>query len=275
MKHCTSNLINGAPRPMDMSYIQTKEGKSYLSFLSFSWGLAAEVDIESEQIRFLGGARFTIWSLYSLLKMDSSQAKISYKQIDIESNPKDRSKHRYLKKGYWCGVLGIDDDISEASDSNLVDLDSKSVFPLPTSVELASVQPSQLENILQEPPIDTSLSTSDGWNVIEDKFVMGMVLSKPWLAKDVYMAPQFKGLDDGVMWLIMIRHGISRDRMLQLMMSFSDGGHIQFPEVEMIPVTAVRLEPRVDSGVMMVDGEQIEHGPIQAEVLPSFSNIVC
>ena len=145
---------------------------------------------------------------------------------------------------------------------------------MPTSVELASVQPSQLENILQEPPIDTSLSTSDGWNVIEDKFVMVMVLSKPWLAKDVYMAPQFKGLDDGVMWLIMIRHGISRDRMLQLMMSFSDGGHIQFPEVEMIPVTAVRLEPKVESGVMMVDGEQIEHGPIQAEVLPSFSNIV-
>ena len=103
---------------------------------------------------------------------------------------------------------------------------------------------------------------------------MVMVLSKPWLAKDVCMAPQFKGLDDGVMWLIMIRQGISCDRMLQLMMSFSDGSHIQFREVEMIPVTAVRLEPKVESGVMMVHGEQIEHGPIQAEVLPSFSNIV-
>ena len=103
---------------------------------------------------------------------------------------------------------------------------------------------------------------------------MVMVLSKPWLAADICMAPQFNGFDDGVMWLIMVRKGISRRRMLQVMMGFWDGSHLQYPEAEMIPVTAVRLEPQADSGIMMVDGEQIEYGPIQAEVLPSFANIV-
>ena len=283
VKHCTTNLVDGSPRPMDMMCIQTNTGKSYLSFLSFSWGFGAEVDIESEKIRFVGGARFTIWSLYSLLKMNSSQAKISYKKVNVENNIRGRVNHEYFKKGRkrlqesetsTSSNTSNDTGIQDGSDSNLGELDSTTTFPLATSITLDSSQSSGLKEILKETPINTNLSTSDGWTTIEDKFVMVMVLSKPWLAADICMAPQFNGFDDGVMWLIMVRKGISRRRMLQVMMGFWDGSHLQYPEAEMIPVTAVRLEPQADSGIMMVDGEQIEYGPIQAEVLPSFANIV-
>ena len=103
---------------------------------------------------------------------------------------------------------------------------------------------------------------------------MVMLLSKPWATKTICVAPQFNGFNDGVMWLLLIRKGISRKRMLQVMLAFSDGSHSEFPEVEMVPVTAVRLEPLAEKGIMMVDGEQIEAGPIQAEILPSLANIV-
>ena len=64
VKHCTLNLVDGSSKPMDMSLVRTSTGKSYLSFLSFNWGFGAEVDIESERLRFMGDMRFTVWAIY-------------------------------------------------------------------------------------------------------------------------------------------------------------------------------------------------------------------
>lgn len=37
------------------------------SFLSFGWGLIADIDIESERLRMIGSPRFTIWSMARLI----------------------------------------------------------------------------------------------------------------------------------------------------------------------------------------------------------------
>ena len=165
-----------------------------------------------------------------------------------------------------------DTGIDDISTINLHDDLNK--FPLSEEVSKTLGHSNQLQDILHSPSICTDVSSSDEWVVIDDSFVMVMILSKPWLAKDICVAPQFKGMDDGVMWLFMIRKGISRSRMLRIMMGFAEGTQINFPEAEMIPVTAFRMEPLGEKGVMIVDGEQIESGTIQAEILPSFANIV-
>ena len=273
-KHCATNLVDGVPRPMDMSCIQTSTGKTYLSFLSFSWGFGAEVDIESEKIRFLGGFRFTVWSLYKLLAMGGARAKISYKPIrDWNAAGGEETQNKLRRKRLKESETS---EGSNASDDTGIEAGSTTSLRFPLSNEVAKGLPcnTKLPDILQESSISSNESLSEEWSTIEDKFVMIMVLSKPWLAKDICMAPQFDGLDDGVMWLFMIRKGISRKRMLQIMIAFWDGGHTKFPEAEMIPVTAVRLEPLAEKGIMMVDGEQIDSGPVQAEILPSFANIV-
>ena len=281
VKHCATNLVDGTPRPMDMSCIQTSSGETHLSFLSFSWGFAAEIDIESEKIRFLGGARFSVWSLYALLKMGSSMARLSYKAAKNEKNSKQESnEQQFLRarkrlEGSETSTetnISSDTGIEDSSYTNLEGLDNCYKFPLSREVSISNNI--KLNDILREPAFCTSSDSTEDWTVIEDKFVMVMALSKPWMAKDICTAPQFEGVDDGVIWLLMIRKGICRKRMLQVMMSFWDGSHIQYPEVEMVPVTAFRLEPLAEKGIMMVDGEEIESGPIQAEVLPSFANIV-
>ena len=280
VRHCATNLVDGTPRPMDMMCIQTSTGETFLSFLSFSWGFAAEVDIESEKIRFVGGARFAIWSVYELLKMGSSKARVSFKSAknDKYSNNGSTSQtfsrvRRRLEGSETSTGTTISNDtgIDDGSYAHLEDLADCRRFPLSRE---GSVNNTKLEDILREPAFSSESDSMNDWTIIEDKFVMVMVLSKPWMAKDICMAPQFQGLDDGVMWLLMIRKGISRKRMLQVMMSFWDGSYSQYPEVEAVPVTAVRLEPLAEKGVMMVDGEEIESGPIQAEVLPSFANII-
>lgn len=46
------------------------------SFLSVNWGILADIDIESEKIRFLGGYRFETWALWRILNTKSYKGTI-------------------------------------------------------------------------------------------------------------------------------------------------------------------------------------------------------
>lgn len=62
--------------------------------------------------------------------------------------------------------------------------------------------------------------------------------------------------------------------MFQFLLGLSSGTHLSCPRAEMIPVTAFRLEPVTPGGHMTVDGELVDYGPIQAELMPSLANIL-
>ena len=49
------------------------------SFLSLSWGIVADVDIESEKLRCIGPARNTIWALLRMATMRQYTASLSYR----------------------------------------------------------------------------------------------------------------------------------------------------------------------------------------------------
>ena len=52
--------------PMDLVAVDTRKERIY-SFLSVTWAIIADVDIESEKYRGLGGARFTVGALARIL----------------------------------------------------------------------------------------------------------------------------------------------------------------------------------------------------------------
>ena len=52
--------------PMDLVAVDTVDGRVF-SFLSVTWGLLADIDIESERFRSLGGARFTVEAVARLI----------------------------------------------------------------------------------------------------------------------------------------------------------------------------------------------------------------
>lgn len=62
---------------MDIVRISTKR-KVYYSFLSFGWGLMADVDIESERLRCLGEPRFALWSIYRSVALKKYAGTLSY-----------------------------------------------------------------------------------------------------------------------------------------------------------------------------------------------------
>ena len=73
-------ICKGYTSQLDLaSYQLAKTDKTYISFLSFSWGLIADCDLESECLRCLGATRTDIWAVYrGILFPKRYRARFSY-----------------------------------------------------------------------------------------------------------------------------------------------------------------------------------------------------
>ncbi|XP_055612605.1 sphingosine kinase 2-like [Uranotaenia lowii] len=125
-------------------------------------------------------------------------------------------------------------------------------------------------------PAVTAPLTMENWKTISGDFVMVHAAYQTHLSTDCFFAPRSK-LNDGVIWLVIIRGGVGRAQLLSFMLGLSSGTHIPNREneyIQMIPVTAFRIEPSGTTGHMTVDGENVEYGPIQAEIFPSLAKVM-
>lgn len=138
----------------------------------------------------------------------------------------------------------------------------------------------------------------DGWTVERGEFVMVHASYQTHIGSDCFFAPQSQ-LNDGLIWLCVIRAGATRPDLLKFLLGMSNGTHLpqQNRFIEMIPVTAFRIEPmevgmggasgtateaagaatasaEQGHGHFTVDGERVEYGPIQGEVVPGLAQVM-
>ena len=112
------------------------------------------------------------------------------------------------------------------------------------------------------------------WVTVEDDFVLVIAICTSHVSQDLILAPS-SSLDDGVMYLSMVRAPISRLHVLKLLKAMEHGTAASDPGVETVRVNAFRLEPLgPQQGTLMVDGEMVDYGPIQAQVLPSMARVM-
>ena len=71
-------LAKGAPRALDLSHVTTPRGGSYLSFLSLSWAIVSDIDIESERFRCLGSARFAVGAVSRSVNLRVYSGRLSF-----------------------------------------------------------------------------------------------------------------------------------------------------------------------------------------------------
>ncbi|XP_076458489.1 sphingosine kinase 1-like [Babylonia areolata] len=121
------------------------------------------------------------------------------------------------------------------------------------------------------PPLDQPVP--EHWVVVQGRFVLACAIYQTHLGSDMLAAPSAR-LSDGVIHLMFVRDGISRNHLLNLFLSFSEGVHVDSPEVEFVPVLAFRLEPDVNGGNIMIDGERLNPVPVQGQVLPGVARIM-
>uniref|UniRef100_G3TE81 sphingosine kinase n=1 Tax=Loxodonta africana TaxID=9785 RepID=G3TE81_LOXAF len=123
------------------------------------------------------------------------------------------------------------------------------------------------------PPLSAPLPP--GWVTMEEDFVLLLAISPSHLGADLVAAPHAR-FDDGLVHLCWVRGGISRATLLRLFLAMERGSHFGLgcPQLGYAAARAFRLEPLTPRGVLTVDGEQVEYGPVQAQIHPGLGTLL-
>lgn len=124
---------------------------------------------------------------------------------------------------------------------------------------------------------DLTAALSSNWITVEDEFIAITAAFQTHLSPDLHFAPDAR-LNDGKIWLCLVRSTISRYKFLfDFLLKLEHGTHIptnpKDPDVQMIQCKAMRIVPKCTDGCIAVDGEEITFGPIQAQIIPSIANV--
>ncbi|CAL8333603.1 unnamed protein product [Merluccius merluccius] len=241
---CGFILCKGLVSRMDLISVHLSSGQRLFSFLSLAWGFVADVDVESEKYRHVGAARFTVGTLVRLASLRVYRGRLSYLPV-ADGDDTER------------GVIpnGAQHTFHNSCNSN-------------NALKAKRRDPPMLTG-----PTDTLLAPVDrpvpsDWVVVpEEDFVLMLAMYQSCLAEDLLAAPNAT-LDQGVIHLMYVKAGITRASLLKLFLAMEKGTHLatSCPHLEYSRVRALRLEPYAPKGLITVDGEAVEYGPVQAQV---------
>ncbi|XP_039958932.1 sphingosine kinase 2 [Bactrocera tryoni] len=126
------------------------------------------------------------------------------------------------------------------------------------------------------PSLDLPVPT-DTWHTEEGEYIMVHAAYTTHLSADCFFAPESR-LNDGIIYLVIVRSGVGRSQLAHFLLGMSSGTHLpKEPNkyIEVVPVRAFRIEPSPDrEGIMAVDGERVDYGPLQGEVLPGMIKVM-
>lgn len=308
------------------------------SFLSVGWGLIADIDIESERLRAIGGQRFTIWSVHRLISLRTYKGRVSYIPASKEMISRLNKNRENMNGDYNNQHLSSGPGMRHSKSYNTVldcpeckgdssgnceacDIEFGEVLSLETTNggdfrprldswysvgSRRSAYFSTHESIYQSVHENNSVASGNGspedyithhpmygpastipaittpvpstWTTLEGDFVMVHAAYQTHLGSDCYFATS-SDLNDGIIWLCIIKAGVSRAQLLSFLLGLSSGTHIPADNangyIEMVPCTAFRIEPiGSQQGHLTVDGESMEYGPIQGEIFQGLANVI-
>lgn len=226
-------LIKGVRTPMDLVSI-TQGNTRTLSFLSQSFGIIAESDLGTENIRWMGAHRFTYGFLVRLMQRTVWPCDLAMK---VEMDDKNAIKEHYRR------YANSEPPRRKSGDS--VD-------------DLQGLPELKFGTVLDEVPED--------WEKIPGENMGNFYAGKMAIvSKDTNFFPASLP-NDGLMDVVTIDGTMSRLTSLKMMTEIPEGGFFDMPDVKIRKVLAYRLTPREKEGYISVDGERIPFEPFQVEV---------
>ncbi|CAL5062169.1 unnamed protein product [Urochloa decumbens] len=226
-------IIRGHKRPLDVTSVV--QGKTrFFSVLMLTWGLVADVDIESEKYRWMGSARLEFYFLLRVMNLRRYNGRVIFVPA-----PGYEEVGEPVEQTTSCKQNGISTGSQEdkADDRN----GETSGYPGP------SIEEADLE-----------------WRSLSGPFVSVWLGNVPFASEDAMAAPKAE-FADGYLDCAIIRD-CPRWDVLGLMFQMKDGAYVNSPYVEYFKVKAIRIEPgmRVGSsnkgGIIDSDGEVIARG---------------
>ncbi|XP_071767703.2 sphingosine kinase 1-like [Centroberyx gerrardi] len=281
---CGFLLCKGLVSRMDLASIHLPSSPRLFSFLSLAWGFVADVDVESEKYRHVGAARFTVGTLVRLASLRVYKGKLAYLPAADEEEGGPGSGvtlHRDNRSSSFCPASlpcrpsrdcqnGAQHTFHNSCHSNnSLKVRRAESTPSRSATKALAGPPDALL-----PPLDRPLPSD--WVVVqEEDFVLMLAMYQSHLAEDLLAAPDAT-LDDGVIHLFYVRAGISRAALLRLFLAMEKGAHLATNCQHLVyaRVQALRLEPHSPKGVITVDGEVVEYGPVQAQVHRGLARLI-
>jgi len=139
-----------------------------------------------------------------------------------------------------------------------------------TSGKILPVKPT--DGKIDIPPFDHPVPND--WVTEVGQYLLVYAINLCLLDPVNLLAPQSR-VDDGVIWLVIVRSSIQRKDMIDWLMNMKTGGHVNKPGVEMIPIRAFRIEPFRPPGYLSIDGESFKFGPVQGQLLAKRARLFC
>ncbi|CAL4961046.1 unnamed protein product [Urochloa decumbens] len=218
-------IIRGHKQSLDVCTILQGE-KKFFSVLLMTWGLVADIDIESERYRWMGSARIDFYAVVRIMNLRKYCGSIQFVPA-----PGYEEYGEPIKQFENCMVEFLEQNGKSHPSS----------YPGP-SVEFQALD----------------------WRFVDGPFVAVWINNVPWAAEDIMAAPEAK-FSDGYMDAVILKDCPKAD-LLALLMKMGDGSYIKSPFVTYLKVRAFKLSPGqlVENpkrgGIVDVDGEVIARG---------------
>ncbi|KAL2262076.1 hypothetical protein VTK26DRAFT_2538 [Humicola hyalothermophila] len=249
-------IVKGVPTPLDLVSVTHGQNRT-MSFLSQALGMIAELDLGTENLRWMGAARFTYGFLKLAMQRKTYPCDIAVK---VEIDHKEEVKRHYRQ------IVGSATSEGAGSGHQLRGQigDEQSRTSSPAS------NPEGGENASGLPPLKYGTvmdKLPEGWELVPHE-----KLGSFYCGNMAYMAPDANFFsaalaNDGLMDLITTNGDVSPLKQIGLQLAVDSGQFFDHPLVNYRKVSAFRIIPRSDcKGYISIDGEAIPWGPFQAEV---------
>ena len=245
-------VVKGEITPLDlMAVTQVIDGREerYLSFLSQSFGIVADTDLGTENLRWMGDARFTVGFLARIFGKTTYPAAVS-----VQAREEDKRAIRRHCRDYRLRQQQRDSTAGRDNEN----VPSGPLLPPATSAS------SSIETL-----------TDAGWSPSMPMPTLGNFYSgnMPFMARDLNFF-QAALPADGCLDLITIDGNIPRRRALAMMLATARGTLFDFEEVKYRKCTGYRVVPAQKRGYVSVDGESVPCVPFQVEVLQGLGRVL-
>ena len=222
-------IVKGLKTPLDLISI-TQGNRRYLSFLSQSLGIVAESDLGTDNIRWMGPARFEIGFLLRLLGKTTYPVEL---WLGVETEDKSTIQQRFLQQ-------------------------ANEHFERPSVSTMDELPPLQFGTVRDPVPAD--------WKHIDypnlGNFYAG---NMPFMAPDANFFPYAQPCD-GTLDLLTIDGDIPRRRALHLATSVKNGTLFDQSEAFFRKIKGYRIIPKAKQGYISIDGEAMPWEGFQAEI---------
>ncbi|KAJ1820973.1 Sphingosine kinase 1 [Coemansia sp. RSA 2671] len=274
-------IVKAQSRPLDIMSAALASGLTEYCFLSMTWGLIADIDIESERMRWAGPARLDLYGTIRLMSLRYYGGRLHYLPAidqDLKAGESGAESQHALDNhdftlnnatSYSVTNLvnranqGLDDPWglpAPSFSSPLVRRDSPKLQPTRSSLS-PNVQPAvtlhpTLTAGIQLPITEGSLPPR--WKTVEGPFAQVIATNVPWLSAS-FLACQRARISDGTIDLV-YSGAVSKWQILPYISSSTRDNFMNKDGIEHAKVRAFILEP---TGLRTTNRSPESHRAIQ------------